>query len=231
MDGSSEEHEQDMVRFQNTVMALLGYSRMGSERLYQIEDNIDSLKADLSTSLKHLTDNNKDLSARQHKILDDTAKLMNKTEGLLDRMEKFTFERPGWQTAPDMIVLSPAEIAEIDAFLDDGLVDTEPKAHPSDYFGLLVRDVDVGSLRRCDETSALSPGYMGDGSEESSGDDTDVTLPPIRSPSIWGEKPFQEAGQDIDPPFFTLYDMRGSNTVTLALPLQVQSRGTYSKEQ
>ncbi|KAF9536144.1 hypothetical protein EC957_012381 [Mortierella hygrophila] len=52
MDGSNEDHEQGVVRFQNTVMALLGYSQMGSERLFQVEDSIDSLKADLSTSLK-----------------------------------------------------------------------------------------------------------------------------------------------------------------------------------
>ncbi|KAH7028528.1 hypothetical protein BKA57DRAFT_541444 [Linnemannia elongata] len=98
MDGSNEEQVQGMVWFQNTVMALLGYSQMGSERLYQIEDNIDSLKADLSILFKQLTDNNKELSAKQNKILDNAVKLMNKTEGLLDRIEKFTSERHGWQT-------------------------------------------------------------------------------------------------------------------------------------
>ncbi|KAF9276293.1 hypothetical protein BGZ88_001838 [Linnemannia elongata] len=98
MDGSNEELVQGMVRFQNTVMALLGYSQRGSERLYQIEDSIDGLKADLSTLFNQLMDNNKDLSAKQNKIFDNTVKLMNKTEGLLNRMEKFTLERPGWQT-------------------------------------------------------------------------------------------------------------------------------------
>ncbi|OAQ27817.1 hypothetical protein K457DRAFT_127169 [Linnemannia elongata AG-77] len=98
MDGSNEEQVQGIVWFQNTVMALLGYSQMGSERLYQIEDNIDSLKADLSILFKQLTDNNKELSAKQNKILDNAVKLMNKTEGLLDRIEKFTSERHGWQT-------------------------------------------------------------------------------------------------------------------------------------
>ncbi|KAF9284867.1 hypothetical protein BGZ88_009752 [Linnemannia elongata] len=98
MDGSNEEQVQGMVWFQNTVMALLGYSQMGSERLYQIEDNIDGLKADLSILFKQLTDNNKELSAKQNKILDNAVKLMNKTEGLLDRIEKFTSERHGWQT-------------------------------------------------------------------------------------------------------------------------------------
>lgn len=93
MDGSNEEQVQGIVWFQNTVMALLGYSQMGSERLYQIEDNIDSLKADLSILFKQLTDNNKELSAKQNKILDNAVKLMNKTEGLLDRIEKFTSER------------------------------------------------------------------------------------------------------------------------------------------
>ncbi|KAG0045415.1 hypothetical protein BGZ89_005637 [Linnemannia elongata] len=98
MDGSNEEQVQGIVWFQNTVMALLGYSQMGSERLYQIEDNIDSLKADLSILFKQLTDNNKELSAKQNKILDNAVKLMNKTEGLLDRIETFTSERHGWQT-------------------------------------------------------------------------------------------------------------------------------------
>ena len=128
--------------------------------------------------------------------------------------------------APDMIILSPAEIVELDAFLDEGLVDTEPKAHPSDHFGLLVRDVDVGSLRRCDETSPLSPGYMDDGSHGLSGDDTDVTLPTIRSPSLPFEKPFQCAGQELDHHFFTLYDMHGSNTngVRISSPRFVKRR-------
>ncbi|KAK3807500.1 MAG: hypothetical protein J3R72DRAFT_506572 [Linnemannia gamsii] len=101
MGGSYEEHEQAMVQFQNTVMALLGYSQSGYDRLFEIEGSIDGLKAninglkaDLTTSLKQLMDNNKDLSIKQNKILDNTAKLMNKTEGLLDRMEKFTSERP-----------------------------------------------------------------------------------------------------------------------------------------
>ncbi|OAQ22185.1 hypothetical protein K457DRAFT_26315 [Linnemannia elongata AG-77] len=117
-------------------------------------------------------------------------------------------------SAPDMTILSPlpAEVVELDAFLDEGLVDIMPKAHLSDQFDLSLGDVDVGSLRRCDEISPLSPGYMDDSSEELSGDDTDVTLPLIRSPSLPFEKPFQHAGQELDHPFFTFYDLRGSNT-------------------
>ncbi|KAG0365890.1 hypothetical protein BGX24_003923 [Mortierella sp. AD032] len=97
MDGSYKEHDQAMVRVQNTIMALLGYSLAGYDRLVEVEGSIDVLKAELTTSLKQVTDNNKDLSAKQNKILDDAAKLMNKTEGLLDRMEEFTSEWPQWQ--------------------------------------------------------------------------------------------------------------------------------------
>ncbi|KAF9117796.1 hypothetical protein BGX30_005054 [Mortierella sp. GBA39] len=117
----------------------------------------------------------------------------------------------------EMIFLSHSEIVEQDALLDESLFDTEPTARPSDHFDLWMQDVDVDSLRRCDETSPLSSGYMVDDSEDSSGDDTDVTLPPIQSPSLPGETPFHAAGQDIDPPFFAS-NMHGSNSSDLRTP-------------